>query len=291
MSLNNKNTVYIIGEMVEVKDFREITYGSDNKEAISATIVVKCNIAEKENLIEARTFVSRFTSKGTENKNYTNIKNIENFLNKRVVISQGQLQSDRFWSPNSQQLVNSTKINFNLIRLARNSETEDKATFEFGGFVTRALTEICDEEGNVRHYQITLAQANYKEDNMFEVTFVVDKENMKAVKVIEDNYEAGTTVEISGVCQTIVTQRTVTSEVAFGEPVTKTYTNADKKFVITGGSEPIEDEGKYSEEIIKNLIEAYGKSGREIQNAKKESTGAKTAPSTKPKKSSLAGLI
>lgn len=292
MSLLNKNNVYIIGEMVEVKDFKTLTYGADAKEAVSATVVVKCMIGETENLIEARTFISRYTSKGTENKNYATIMNINNMLNKRIVISQGNLQSDRFWSSQSQQLVNSTKINFNLIRLARSTENEDKATFEFGGFVTRPLAEICDEDGNVKYYQITLGQANYKEDNMFEVSFIVDKNNAKAVKVIDANYEAGKTVEINGICQTLVSQHTVETEVAFGDPVIKTYTNVDKKYIITGGSEPVTGEGEHTDEVIGRLVAAYRQSGEDIQNAKKDASGTSTtAPGAKSKKSSLAGLI
>lgn len=294
MSLLNKNNAYIIGEMVEVKDFRKLTYGADEKEAVSATIVIKCILEGKENLIEARTFISKLTSKGIENKNYATILNINDMLNKRVVISQGQLQSERFWSSNSQQLINSTKINFNLIRLARQAENEDKATFEFGGFVTRPLVEVCDEDSNVKHYQITLGQANYKEDNMFEVNFIVEKENAKAIKVIDANYEAGKTVEINGICKTIVTQNTVKTEVAFGDPVVKTYTNVDKKFIITGGSEPITgDEGEYTDEVINRLVAAYRTSGEEIQNAKKDASNTTTpvASKEKAKKSSLAGLI
>jgi hypothetical protein len=291
--LLTKNNVYIVGELVEVKDFRTLQYGADNKNAVSANIIIKCNLGEQENLIEARTFISEMTSKGTVNKNYNTILNINNWLNKRVVISGGQLISDRFWAANSQQLINSTRVNFNLIREARKDENVDKATFEFGGFVYSPLAEVCDENGNTKYYQMTLGQSNYKEDNMFTVNFIVDKDNIGAINSISNHYEQYATVEISGLLQTIVTQSVKETPVAFGEPVVKTYNNVDKKYIITGGSEVITGEGEYTEEVLKNLLTAYKEEAASIQ-AKANSTDTKTSTpgaAPKAKKSSLAGLI
>jgi hypothetical protein len=291
--LLTKNNVYIVGELVEVKDFRTLQYGADNKNAVSATVVIKCNLGEQENLIEARTFISEMTSKGTVNKNYSTIMDIESLLNERVVISSAQLVSDRFWAANSQQLINTTRVNFTLIRKARAAETEDKATFEFGGFVYTPLQEVLDENQDTKYYQMTLGQANYKGDNMFTVNFIVDKDNIAAIKSIQENYEQYATVEISGVLQTIVTQSTKETPVAFGDPVVKTYNNVDKKYIITGGSEVVTGEGEYTEEVLKNLLTTYKEEAASIQ-AKASSADTKTStPSAAPKakKSSLAGLI
>lgn len=291
--LLTKNNVYIIGELVEVKDFRILQYGSENKNAVSATVIIKCDLGEQENLIEARTFISELTSKGTVNKNYENICNIEKLLNERVVISGGNLQSDRFWAANSQQLINSTRVNFNLIRKARKDEDTDKATFEFGGFVYTPLQEVLDENNDTKYYQMTVGQSNYKEDNMFTVNFIVDKDNIAAIKSIQENYEQYTTIEINGVLQTIVTQSVKETPVAFGEPVVKTYNNVDKKYIITGGCEVVTGEGEYTEDVLKNLLTAYKEEAASIQ-AKANSTDTKTStPSAaqKAKKSSLAGLI
>ena len=295
MSLLNKNSVYLVGELVEVKDFREGTH-SGNKNYVSATVVIKSVVGDQELLTEARTFVNELKTDGNPNKNYTTIKNIDSMLNKRVVISGASLKGERFWSPRTNQLVNSVRTNFNLIRLAGANDKEDKATFEFGGFVTRPLQEVLDENGNVRYYQITLGQATYKEDNMFECTFTVAADNVAAARAIEDKYVAGATVEISGVCQTIVTVIEKETEVAFGDPVIKKYNNVDKKFVILGGSEVISGEGEYTEDVIDRLVAAYNAEGKEIQakasSTEKASASATSAqPKPKAKSSSLAGLI
>lgn len=293
--LNNKNNVYIVGELVEIKSFKEGVWG-DDKKYVTANVVVKSNVNGQELLTEARTFINEKTASGTVNKNYTTVLNINDLLGKRVVISGANLTSERFWSARTNQLVNSTRINFNLIRAARANENEDKVTFEFGGFVTRPIKEVTDENDEVKYYQISIGQATYKEDNMFEVNFIVDKDNVKAVQVIGDQYVSGATVEVSGICRTIVNKRIVATEVAFGEAIPKEYINTDKKFVITGGSEVISGEGEYTEEVINNLVKIYSDTGKEIQakaaSAEKTSTAsASPAAKPKPKNTNLAGLI
>lgn len=293
MSLANKNNVYIVGELVEIKDFKNDVYGADSQNYVAATVVIKSMVDGQELLTEARTFISEYTSKKTVNKNYSVIKNIHNMLNKKVVISGAQLVSERFWSERTQQLANSTRIRFNLIRLARETD-EDRVTFEFSGFVTRPITEVLDEDGNVRYYQITLGQANYKEDNMFEVTFAVSKDNVKAYNVMDEKYVPGSTVEVNGVCQTIVTHIEKTEPVAFGDPIVKRFTNVDKKFIITGGSDVISGEGEYLDDVINRLIAAYKAEGTEIQNkasSQKSSAATTTAAKPKSRASNLAGLI
>lgn len=294
MSLLNKNSVYLVGELVEVKDFREGTHSGD-KNYISATVVIKSDVNGQELLTEARTFCNELKADGNQNKNYATIKNINGWLGKRVVISGASLKGERFWSPRTSQLVNAVRTSFNLIRLAGANDKEDKATFEFGGFVTRPLQEVLDENGNVKYYQITLGQATYKEDNMFECTFTVSADNVAAARAIEDKYVAGATVEISGVCQTIVTVVEKETEVAFGDPVIKKYNNVDKKFVILGGSEVISGEGEYTEDAIARLVAAYNAEGKEIQakasSNEKASATTSAQPKPKAKSSSLAGLI
>ena len=291
--LNNKNNVYLVGELVEIKDFKEGFYG-DNLNYVSATVVIKSIVNDQELLTEARTFINELKKDGTPNKNYSVIKNIQNMLNKRVVISGATLKGERFWSTKTNQLVNSVRVNFNLIRLASSRDNEDTVTFEFGGFVTRPLQEVVDENNVVKYYQITLGQANFKEDNMFEVSFTVDADNEKAARAIENMYEAGVTVEISGVCRTIVNVVEKTTEVAFGDPIVKKYNNVDRKFVITSGSEVITGEGEYTADVIDRLVAAYKAEGKEIQskasNAATDSS-VSNAPKPRSKNSSLAGLI
>lgn len=295
MSLLNTNNCYFVGTLVEVKELKEITYGDDNKEAVSATIVIKSNLENGESLTELRNFTNKYKKDGTINKNYNSILNINSLLNERVVVSGASIRGERFWSNKTNQLVPAVKYDFNMIRKASINDAEDKAQFEFGGFVARELTEITDTDGNVEYYQITIGQANYKEDNMHMIDFIVGKDNLDAVKAIQKSYTEGSTVSVSGVCSNIVTQITREEEVAFGAPVVKTFTRTDKKLIITSGSAPKEGEGEYTEDAIKTLVDAYTREGIKIKDnstAKANVNTAEVAPKNVPsKKSALAGLI
>ena len=184
--LSKVNTCYFVGTLVEIKNKKEGSYTSkDGNEVpyVSVDIVVKSTIPYNGEQIEVtnelRNFTNKFTKSGTVNANYNTICNIEDLLNKRVIVSGASLDGTRFWSARTNQLVPSTKYNFNIIRAAKPTD-EDTATFSFSGFVYKPLTERTNADGDVEYYQMSVAQANYKEDNMFVVDFIVDKDNLKA---------------------------------------------------------------------------------------------------------------
>ena len=62
--LNTKNNVYIVGELVEVKDFKEGFYG-DNVNYVAATVVIKSMVNDQELLTEARTFINELKKDGS----------------------------------------------------------------------------------------------------------------------------------------------------------------------------------------------------------------------------------
>jgi hypothetical protein len=300
--LSKTNNCYFIGTLVEVKNKKEGSYSKDGVDYpyISLDIVVKSNVEINGEVVEVtnelRNFTNKFTKSGTVNANYNTLCNIDELLNKRVVVSGATLQGTRFWSAKTNQLVPSTKYNFNIIRPAK-ADDKDTATFSFSGFVYKPLTERTDADNNVEYYQMSLAQANYKEDGMHVVDFIVDKDNLKAIQVIESKYEQGSTIEIFGICKNIVTNVTKTEETAFGEPITRILPRSDKKLVITQGKEPIIGEGEYTIEDIKRLNAAFIAEGEQIKN---KAVNTPSTPATnnasspaKPmsKKSALAGLI
>jgi hypothetical protein len=298
--LSKVNTCYFVGTLVEVKNKKEGSYTTKEGNEVpyvSVDIVVKSTIPYNGEQIEVtnelRNFTNKFTKSGTVNANYNTICNIEDLLTKRVIVSGASLDGTRFWSARTNQLVPSTKYNFNIIRAAKPTD-EDTATFSFSGFVYKPLTERTNADGDVEYYQMSVAQANYKEDNMFVVDFIVDKDNLKAKQVIESQYEQGTTIEIFGVCKNVVTNVEKVEETAFGEPIVRILPRSDKKLVITKGKDPIVGEGEYTIEAIKALNSAYIAQGEDIKaKAASQDTTSSSSTPVKPasKKSALAGLI
>jgi hypothetical protein len=253
-------------------------------------------INDEENVFALSAFCNKINNDGSTNKNYNKLVNVKELVGRRVVISGARLVGDRFWSKQNEQLVPAQKFDFSMIREASDKETEDKAEFEFSGFVVRELAEKCDSEGNLLYYQMTIGQATYKEDNMFMLDFIVEKDNVAAAKAIENAYPQFSTVSIHGVCRNIVTTTTVQEESLFGEPIVKVYTRNDKKLVITGGDQPITGEGEYTEEHIAALNKAYVAEGEVIKaKAKNTDTAPTTSTASAPKpvnkKSALAGMF
>jgi hypothetical protein len=255
-------------------------------------------INEEENVFSLSAFCNKINNDGSTNKNYNKLVNIKELVGRRVVISGARLVGDRFWSKQNNQLVPAQKFDFSMIREASDKENEDKAEFEFSGFVVRELAEKTDAEGNLLYYQMTIGQATYKEDNMFMLDFIVEKDNVAAARAIENAYPQFATVSIHGVCRNIVTTTTVQEESLFGEPIVKVYTRNDKKLVITGGDQPITGEGEYTEEHITALNKAYVAEGEAIKakamnadNAPAASAATTSAPKTVNKKSALAGMF
>ena len=57
MALLRTNNCYFVGTLVEVKDHKELTYGPENKEAVAATIVLKCVLGEGDNAKNENNFI------------------------------------------------------------------------------------------------------------------------------------------------------------------------------------------------------------------------------------------
>lgn len=295
------NEVQIIGTLVEIKNFNQDSYtAKDNTlhDYISTTIVVKCETVENgepvENLLQLSAMVEKLKKDQTPNTNYERLLKLESLVGTRIVIP-ARFKSNRFWSQNNNQLVNGTKLEFTYYRPATSRETDDKATFEFAGFVLKEFVAKENKEGNLLGYQIELAQANYNRTNMQTVIFTLPKDN-KYIDALQKVYTQFSTVKIYGNCRNVVTTETVAEEPAFGEPIVKTYTHSDRKFIITSASQPLTDEHEYKEQDIRMLVEAYKAEAAKISaESNDEVSGTKQAngvtPAPQSKKSLLEGLL
>lgn len=95
------------------------------------------------------------------------------------------------------------------------------------------------------------------------------------VSAIEQYWEPNMCFKASGRLNFTTETREVSTEVDFGEPVTKTYTNSVREYLITGGSRtPMEDEHAFDlEEIQKALADR-----KEFHESLKQKNKTKTAP-------------
>lgn len=269
-----KNDVFIIGTLVEVKT--DVRTSQTGKTYISGKIATKVELDGVENIIEARIFAFEKTKNDTDNKLFKAYSTLEALKGKRVRI-QGSLNEGHIVDESTGDVRHFNQIDAKFISAAYTTDTTDKASFEYSGFVTRAIYERKDKEDNLLGYRLEVAQSNWNDSNIIVIRFDVDKNDTVKAAAIENAYMVGSTVSFSGVLTSVVTIVTKTEECDFGDPVVKTFAQNDKAYRITSGNNPLseDDPSAYDDAAIKTFVAAYKKSIEELVEAKQ--TAAQTS--------------
>ena len=275
------NKVFIVGEVVEVST--QTRTSSTGRDYISGKIVVKCG---ENNLIDVKVYAFAKNKDTSDSKMYITYASLEKYLHQRVQIV-GELRDGAMVSQ-SGSVIHFNEVYLKFINPAR-TDMEEGATFEFGGFVVKEIYERTNKDGDLIGYRFEVAQGNYNDTNMSVIRFDVDKNDLGIVEAIQSSYLAGSTIEINGTITYLTTVETKTEQVAFGEPVVKTFTKSEKSFRVTGGKEPVDMDAPdaYTEEVIRTLVNAY-KDADAAMLARTKTTEETPAPAAP--KSGLAGM-
>lgn len=289
MEVLRKNEVIITGRLVAAdikKDFDK-----NGKSYISVNATIQSEIKGKTNTFEVDFYAREMTKDNKVNKLYTTYSEIEDFLNKKVQVS-GELTENRFWSSNAGQLVSAQKINGKFIK-GELETTADAATFTIGGFVVKELVEKTNKNNEVYRYDLSIGQANYNNTSMNVFVLHVDPADTEIVRGVK-TYQAGMTVQVKGnLCFTSEQVTVVDENSGFGEEISRVYTNKQKNYFITGGSNPIkgEESGQYSMDLIQSLIAAYKQKDVELQSGASAQEAKKPAEKAAPVTSRQSSLI
>ncbi|MFW6001971.1 MAG: hypothetical protein ACOCQD_01380 [archaeon] len=284
--MERTNKIYIVGTLKEIKDTR--TGEKDGNSWIGGTAIVQSG--SEENLIEVKYFTSETTVTGKPNKKYQNYLNLENLVGKRVKVN-GELSGRAFYNAAQGQLIKFNEVTAGFFNSASEND-EDKATFEYSGFVTQELTEKLNEKEELQYYTFSIGQANYNGETMREVQFRISPDRNDIADAVRDAYTVRTTVFIQGVIQHRVTTETREEEVAIGEPIVKTFTNVDKGFYMTGGKQPIVDDSAYTDEQIDKLLASYKEYIADIERkAKEQNNSGNSVSKNQPAKGDSNRLI
>ena len=256
MAVLKKNEVFIIGELVDVKT--DVRTNSENKTYIGGKISIKVMVNNVENIIDASIYANEKTKEGADSKMYKSYLTLDGMIGKRVRVT-GSLGEGSIVDPSTGDVRHFNQINAKFVNAAYSTDVEDKANFEYSGFVTRPIYERKDKEDNLLGYRIEVAQANWNDTNCMVVRFDLDKDDTQKAAVIEAHYVAGATVEFSGTLGAVSTVEVRTVEADFGDPITKTFAKTDKTYSIVSGNLPLasDDEKAYSDAMIKTLVAAY----------------------------------
>lgn len=279
-TMTKKNDVFIIGELVEVKT--DVRISNEGKKYISGKVSVKVVDNGVENIIDVSIFAFEKTKAGADNKLFKAYTTLESLLNKRVRVT-GSLGEGSIVDESTGDVRHFNQINGRFINAAYSTDTEDKATFEYSGFVTRPIYERKDKEDNLLGYRIEVAQANYDDTGLFVVRFDINKNDVDKARVIEANYLTGCTVEFSGTLGSTTSVETKTIPADFGEPMVKTFVKTEKTYTIQSGTNPRseDDEDAYSGEMIKKLVAAYKQADVDrVEKARNTATETVSAPNS-----------
>lgn len=266
------NDFKVVGTLVSA----EVTAGnrsSDGAAYVSVDATVTSVIDGKTNEYQIGFYANQLTQEGKPSKLYETYSKLPELINKKVEIS-GEIRENRFWSKNAGQLVSTQLLSGKWVKGVAVT-TADEGTFSLGGFVAKSIIEKRNKEDEIYRYDVTLAQSNYNGDNMNVFTIHVDPNDREIIAGVE-GYQLGDTVKLIGKLAFYVETVTVEDKNSgFGAPMTRTFTNKQRNFYITSGSNPLSDESAYGQDTISKLSNAYKAKDIELaNNAKLEAPAA-----------------
>lgn len=273
--LFNENSFQVVGRLMSA-DVKIGNKVSDGLGYVSVDAIVTSIIDGVENEYPISFFANELTKDKKHSKLYDTYAKLGELIGKKVDIS-GSIRENRFWSANANQLVSSQQLSGMWVKGVVDT-TPDKGTFTIGGFLGASPVEKKNKEEEVYRYDVVVGQSNYNGDNMSRFTLHIHPENREVINGIESIYQVGDTIKLDGNLNFIVKEETVTEQVGFGKPIQKVYTNKQRNFYITGGSETIQDERAYDVETIKKLKAAYDARDVELMNAQKTVEKSTPAP-------------
>lgn len=258
----------LLEKRIELKTF-------SGKESISGEIDVEIEDGEVHTI---NLFSNKLKKDGTENGNYKGLKTIMDEYKSvadvgkeeadKVRITDGKIGLNEYFSQNG-ELKSYPKISTNFVNRVKASENfTPKAEFKTEVFVKSVLPEEKNHEETGR--VVLKGYIPLYGGKLIPFSFVVT--NKEAIDYVEENYEPGTTVKINGEIINKVEIKKTVEAVAFGKPQESITRKTTREYVISGGSDPYEEENKdaYSMETIKKALTEREIHLEELKNKKNE---------------------
>ena len=275
-----ENSVVIVGKLVEVE--KRIGNNSKNgKEYVSVDATVQSVINGVVNEFKVNFYANMLKQDGTKSKLAESYCGLEDLKGRKIQID-GEIRENRYFSVKANQMVSAQLLTGRFVKGVQ-EDTPDTATFVVGGIYLREPVEKVNKNGDVYRYDVLVGVPNQDFSNMTNITLHINPLHREVLNSILSIYAPGNTVQFKGSLSFTSEQVVVTDEnTAFGEPMTRTYTNRQSNYYIQGGSNPLTGEAEYSEEDIKTLLNAYKQRDVELQAKAAENTDtAATVQTTK----------
>lgn len=283
-----ENIVGITGVLAK-NNLENITYNRDGKtvDAIRGNVTVlvpqTINGEEKNTEVLVDFFSSKLTKAGQINPSWDSLNKAMTDLKSiaatgsietadKVSIGGAKLKNNAFVGRDG-EIVDYTQIDGAFINKVRGPyEPEARFILEF---MVASVARVSDKDGvELDPPVLNVNVITPKWGGNVDVVRLKAK-SPGVVSAIEQYWEPNMCFKASGRLNFTTETREVSTEVDFGEPVTKTYTNSVREYLITGGSRtPMENEHAFDlEEIQKALADR-----KEFHESLKQKNKTKTAP-------------
>jgi hypothetical protein len=275
------NEVVVEGILSEVNLVERESAAKENY--INGKIIIEVGEGETHTF---SVFCKELKKDGTENKLYEGLQTvIKDYISvakvgkeeaDKVRIKQGQLGVNDY--AQAGVLKSFPELSTNRItRVKPNEKFEPKAKFDVE-LVVQSVSEETDRDGEETGRVKVKGYVPQFGGKIAPLEFVADG---AGAEFIRENYEAGHTVNINGLIINRVETKVTETEQGFGKPKKKVTEKFFREFLITGGSEPYDEEDKnaYKMEVIKKALaerEVYleGLIKKDEEKSKKGNKGA-----------------
>lgn len=282
------NSLYVSGILKELDVNNKKTTDGREYANVTATIRVDQEVdgTMTENEIPVRLFAFKKKKDGTDNKLYPiYLKYAEQFTSLSAAETPAQasrvtvygdrvnLSENIYYNANTQKLYEkSFQISASFLNTARETD-EEGAHFELSGVIGKTREETDGDGNETGRLIIDFIIIGY--NGRADVIQLYASGNAKSF--IEQNWNDGDTVKVTGDIVMSYKVETTLEEQGFGKPIERRKTTSRRELVITGGSQSgLEEELSYDANDIKVALNE--------RNARKEEAMKTTKPAaSKPK--------
>jgi hypothetical protein len=278
-----ENTVIVEGLLLENR--LETTEVNDKTHGKIPAIRGEVDIEVAENEVHTVSFFMKSLKKdGTENGIFNSLTTVKDEYKSvasvgredadKVRVTSGQIALNEYYGQDG-KLKSFPQIKSNFInRLKESDEYNPRAEFEVEVFIHSVIDEFKNNEETGR--AILKGYIPLFNGIVIPFNFPVIKDGSDYVK---DNYETGQTAQIYG---DVVNFKEVTrgeEEGAFGKPKERITTKTVREYIITGGSEPYDEENvkSYDATLIKKALTEREVYLEELKNKKKDNNSSDTS--------------
>lgn len=281
-----ENKVHIEGILSENGlEEKKIVVGGTEKDVIAGDIKVKVvqKIDDVDTVLEVpvSVFATKFTNAGKPNPAYESALKVKNEMNSIASVGEGRadcvritggsLRNNEFTDRNG-NFVSSTRVNASFINKIRKEDCEPKATFTLTMVIRNGGYEVDADGVETSVYKLEAIVPQYKD---FVDVITLKAHNANVINSLQNYWHAGDTVRASGKLNFSFRAETKKIETAFGEPQEEKRTISVHDLLITGGSEPFDDEQAFPIDWIKD---AMAKREVRIEETKKKQANKQKAP-------------